>query len=119
MIVSQALNEARLQAVITFLASGTPNAYVSIFDADDIKLVDISLAEPLGTVADNLLTITATDEAMITTSGTASYAKVFNGDGALGWHCDVTDLNGAGPLKLSQAQLYAGGYVRLVSGSLG
>lgn len=128
MQISSALNDYRLAAVISFLAIGTTNAKVQIYDGtqpafggtpSDVPLVEILLVEPCGTVEDGLLTLEPTDEYLITRSGTATWARVINGNGDLAWDCAVTDLNGAGPLKLSQTTLYAGGYTRLVSGALG
>jgi hypothetical protein len=77
------------------------------------------LVEPIGEVEDGLLTITPTGEALIETSGEATWARIVNGDGALAWDCDVSNLDGTGELRLPSTTLYAGGYTRIVSGLLG
>lgn len=117
MIISQALNEARLNSVVAFLGAA---ATIVIYDATDTPLVTVALPNPVGVVADNALTLAASEEAMILASGNATKASLFNSNGqlALG-DVAVTDLNGNGPLKLSETMLYAGGYTRLVGGALG
>lgn len=126
--ISTELNDYRLQGVVDFLAVGTTNAVADIFSGDrpafkgtptgDL-LVSIALVEPLGTIADGGLTITPTPEAMILISGVAVWARVKNGDGVIGWDCSVSDLLGDGELKLPSTTLYAGGYTRIASGTLG
>lgn len=126
--ISTALNDYRLNAVVNFLAIGTENAHVLIYGGvrpalgatpgSDL-LATIVLVEPIGEVEDGLLAITPTSEALIETSGTATWARIVNGDGELAWDCDVSDLNGTGELRLPSTTLYAGGYTRIVSGLLG
>lgn len=126
--ISSELNDYRLNAVVNFLAIGTENASVRIYGgvrpafgaapSGDL-LATIALVEPIGNVEDGLLTITSTGEALIETSGEAVWARIVNGNGALAWDCDVSDLNGTGELRLPSTTLYAGGYTRIVSGLLG
>lgn len=126
--ISTALNEYRLNAVINFLAMGTANASVQIYSGprpilggqpQGDLLATIVLIEPIGEVASGQLSITPTDEALIEISGQATWARIVNGEGALAWDCDVSDLAGTGELRLPSTTLYAGGYTRIVSGLLG
>jgi hypothetical protein len=126
--ISTELNEYRLNGVIAFLAGGAENARANLYDGvrptlggapTGNLLVSIVLMEPVGTVANGLLTLTPTDEVMIGNTGQATWARIVNGNGALAWDCDVSDLNGSGELRLPSTTLYAGGYTRLVSGILG
>lgn len=126
--ISNALNDFRLNAVIAFLAVGAENARAELYDGArpplggtpiGKRLVSIVLMEPLGTVSDGLLTIAPTNEVMILNTGQASWARIVNGDGHIAWDCDVSDLNGAGELRLPSTTLFAGGYTRIVSGLLG
>lgn len=126
--ISTELNEYRLNGVIAFLAGGAENARANLYDGvrptlggapTGNLLVSIVLMEPIGTVANGLLTLTPTDEVMIATTGQATWARIVNGNGALAWDCDVSDLNGSGELRLPSTTLYAGGYTRIVSGVLG
>ena len=82
-------------------------------------LASIVLMEPLGSVANGLLTVDPTNEAMIGHTGQATWARIVNGNGALAWDCDVSDLHGTGELRLPSTLLYAGGFTRIVSGLLG
>ena len=126
--ISAELNEYRLNGVIAFLAGGAENARAQVYDGTrpalgetpmGTLLASIVLMEPLGTLADGLLTITPTDEVMIVNTGQATWARVVNGNGSVAWDCDVSDLNGTGELRLPSTTLYAGGYTRIVSGLLG
>lgn len=126
--ISTDLNDYRLQGVVNFLAAGTANATATIYSgirpafggvpAGDILAV-IPLVEPLGTIAGGALTITATPEVMLAASGVATWARIANGDGVIGWDCAVSNLEGTGEIKLPDTTLYAGGYTRIVSGTLG
>ncbi len=126
--ISSPLNEARLQGVMAFLAAGNGAARVRVYGgvrpafgsepAGDL-LAEIPLMKPVGTVVDGLLAITPTSEALIINTGQATWARVVNGNGALAWDCDVSDLNGTGELRLASTTLYAGGFTRIVSAVLG
>jgi hypothetical protein len=126
--ISTELNAYRLNGVIAFLALGSENAKIHVYDGARPPLgsppagnllASILLVEPIGTVADGLLILMPTPEVLIVASGEAAWARIVNGDGALAWDCDVSDLNGSGELRLPSITLYAGGYTRLVSGTLG
>lgn len=126
--ISAELNAYRLNGVITFLSAGSENARAEIYDGvrpalggtpSGNLLASIVLMEPLGAVADGLLTVATTNEVMIGNTGQATWARIVNGNGALAWDCDVSDLNGTGELRLPSTTLYAGGYTRIVSGLLG
>jgi hypothetical protein len=125
MQISQGLNEARLAAVIDYLALGTTNAKVTFYDGTQpafggtatTALAEILLVEPVGTVSGNALTLTPTDEYMVTQTGVVTWARVVNGNGDLAFDCAVTNMAGAGPIKVSDTQLYAGGYTRISSGT--
>lgn len=126
--ISAELNEFRLNAVNEFLASGTQNARADIYDGvrpalggapTGTLLASILLIKPLGIVANGLLSVSTTDEALIINTGQATWARIQNGNDVLAWDCDISDLNGTGELRLSSTMLYAGGYTRIVSGLLG
>lgn len=126
--ISNALNGYRLQGVITFLALGTEQARAHVYAGPRPSfgappqgplLASIVLAEPLGTVVDGVLEVAATNEALILTTGEATWARIVNGQGALAWDCDASDLEGASELRLPTTTLYAGGYTRILTGLLG
>lgn len=128
MALSVALNEARLAAVEAFLALGTDPAMAQIYDGTRPAfgaaptgnlLTTILLSEPMGTVAGGALSVATTAEALIVNTGIATWARVTNGNGTIAWDCDVSATGGGGELQLPSTALYAGGYARIVSGTLG
>ena len=126
--VSVALANARLEAVVTFLALGNGAARVDIYgtarpangaDPGGASLVTITLLEPVGTVAGGILTITPPESAMISVTGTAVWARLVNGNGAPAWDCDVSEEGGLGEVWLDSVQLFAGGRATITAGMLG
>jgi hypothetical protein len=126
--ISNALNGYRLQGVIQFLAIGTEQARAHLYAGprpsfgappQGTLLASIVLAEPLGAVADGVLEITPTNEALILVTGEVTWARIVNGLGALAWDCDASNLEGTGELRLPTTTLYAGGYTRILTGLLG
>jgi hypothetical protein len=126
--IANALNDYRLQGVIQFLALGTEQARAHLYagprpslgaSPQGSLLASIVLAEPLGAVADGVLEIAPTNEALILTTGEVTWARIVNGFGALAWDCDASDLNGTAELRLPTTTLYAGGYTRILTGLLG
>lgn len=126
--ITTALNDARLQAVVDFLAQGTENATVTLYSGDrpavgetptGTALVAIPLVEPSGTVSGGVLTLTSPPEEMVTTSGVATWARVANGNGIVAFDCDVSDEAGSGEITMQTTTLYAGGFARIVAGVLG
>ena len=126
--ISNDLNNYRLQGVITFLALGIEQSRAHLYAGPRPSfgappqgplLASIVLDEPLGTVADGVLEITPTNEALILTTGEVTWARIVNGMGALAWDCDASDLQGNGELRLPTTTLYAGGYTRILTGLLG
>ena len=126
--ISNDLNNYRLQGVLTFLALGIEQARAHLYAGprpgfgappQGPLLASIVLAEPMGTVADGVLEITPTNEALILTTGEVTWARIVNGMGALAWDCDASDLEGTAELRLPTTTLYAGGYTRILTGLLG
>lgn len=126
--ISTAHNEVRLTATRDFMDLGVSNAKVQIYagtrpangaTAATSPLVEISLNKPSGTVASNALTLSSNDLPLIALSGSPTWARVLNGNGA-----HVLDADAGGPgstteIVVSQATLLQGGQVALVSAVLG
>lgn len=126
--VSNALANARLEAVVTFLALGNSAARVDLYgtvrpangaDPGGAPLVSIALLEPVGTVTTGVLTITPPESAMISVTGVAVWARLVNGSGAPAWDCDVSEEGGPGEVWLDSVQLFAGGRATITAGMLG
>lgn len=129
--ISAALNEARLQGVLNFLAQGDDNAWAEIYDgiqpahggAATNLLVNITLVEPFGTISNGVMAVTPTLEYLILASGIATWARFYNGNGQIAFDCNCSAVNGNGVIKVASldpdiAQLYAGGLTRIASGVL-
>lgn len=117
---------AALFATLNLLNSGATGAVVSVYasgrpavggDAGAAPLVTFTLQKPAGAITSGVLTLSATDDGLITSTGVAVWARVTVGS-TLVFDCDVTDNAGTGTIKLATTQLYAGGSVRMTSGVL-
>lgn len=127
--ITQKHNTARLVGSLADLDAGSGNAAIRIYagtrpsSPNDVPaaatLVEIGLTKPAGTVSGGVLTLTQADNGLILNSGTATWARVVDGDGAACFDCDAGEGIGAWEIQLSQAVLYAGGEVALVSAVLG
>lgn len=127
--ITPAHNDARLTGTLAFLDTGTGNAAVRLYggtrpatavDApSSAMLVQIGLTKPAGTVSAGLLTLTQLADGLISETGTATWARVVNGNGATAFDCTAGEGVGAWEVQLVQAVLYAGGDARITSASLG
>lgn len=126
--ISELHNEDRLQGTINNLArgpspaklriydnSGTPAIPAAITDAPTgVLLCEVTLQEPLGTIDNGQLTWAIPDDALVIGTGTAHWARFIDGNGNASIDCTVTDTAGAGPIKLLEIDLLAGGALRVV-----
>lgn len=124
--VSQALIERRALAVLDFLDAGTWPARLEIYGGERpgageeavSPLVVIGLLKPCGVITGGALVLASPPEQLVVETGVATWARLVAGDGAWALDCPVSDIAGAAPVRLSDVQLYAGGYTRLVSAVL-
>lgn len=126
--VSFDLKNARLSAVVAFLDTGAGVAQVRIypgarplvtaFPASGF-LAELPLSKPSGSVLDGILTLAPGEPVLNANSGVAVWARVVNGNGETAFDCDVSDLTGAGEIKIQNTVLFEGGETRMVSGILG
>lgn len=131
--ISELHNEDRLNGTLTNLARGTGTAKLKIYDDSGtpqipaaitdaptgVLLATIVLEEPLGTIDNGVLTWALPDDALVVATGTAYWARFEDGDGNASIDCTVTDMAGAGPIKLLDVNLLAGGAVRVVEATFG
>ena len=120
---------ARLESTRAFLDRGTQAARIQIYGgvraatpADtptDGMLVEICLTKPCGALVAGRLHLSAADDAMITATGSATWARIVNGEAVTAIDLDCSDQAGSGEIRLVQTQLYAGGYARLAEAILG
>jgi len=118
--ISVELANARLQAVVDFLAIGEGVATMYLFGGARPlpggapaapAVAAIPLFEPAGTVAGGLLAITLPPGVLVTASGQVTWLRLVNGAGTWAWDCNVTDDTGLGPAKMPSTMLYAGGFL--------
>lgn len=113
--ISAAHALARLQATLAFADSGTEPATISLYDANEQLLVNLTLTKPCGQIVEGshlLLTQANGGGDMILASGLAAIGVWSSGEGQLIGRGLVTDEAGAGHFKLlgsTGTQLYAGG----------
>jgi hypothetical protein len=122
------VNDARLIGLRDYLDSGTLSASILIYNgtrpslptdaATGTLLVQIHLTDPCGTLVAHQLQLTEAALAQVTTSGTATWARIVKDGESTGIDGDVSDLTGSGDIKISNTMLWVGGYVSLVSAVL-
>lgn len=126
--VSVAHNTARLEGSLSYLRTGTESAKIQVYAterpafgaaAGALPLVEIILIPTVGEIVSGMLTIEAVEDALITMSGIAVWARVRNRNGDIAFDCDVSVEGGMGEVQLPGLQLFAGGLTRLVSAVLG
>ena len=127
--VTAALNDARLQAVANWLDTGSGNAAVRIYPSPrpatpadtptTAMLAQISLTKPCGALTNGVLTLTPEANGLIAETGTATWARIVNGNGDTAFDCDCGTGPGAWEVQLPQATLYAGGAARITIAVLG
>lgn len=127
--ITLAHNEARLAGTLAFLDAGPQPARLRIYGGerppspDDVPssemLVEIRLTKPAGTIAEGLLTLTQEEDGLIGATGTATWARLVNGDELTALDLDCSGTDGDGDVKLASTTLYLGGDARMVSAILG
>lgn len=124
-VISDDLANARLVAVSNSLDNGIGHAKIRIYDgtrpafgvAGNV-LTEVVLDKPCGVVDSRVLTLHATDAALVLKSGNATWARVLNANGDIAFDADVSDSSGTGDIRLSKTTLYEGGEVTLTSAKL-
>ena len=116
--------EAALQATLVRFNAGATGALLALYSsvrpasgaaAGGPVMATFTFAKPAGTIASGILTLAAVADVLIMESGIALWGRIT----VAGFHemdVSVSDPAGAGTIKLSTTQLYAGGTLRLSSG---
>jgi len=128
-VISVAHNDLRLAGTLNHLNLGSGVARVRIYGntrpanpatapgAD--PLVEMELEDPAGSVSAGVLTLDPGADGLILTSGTATWARVVNGNGDASFDCDVSNTAGTATVRLPSTTLFAGGTTRIISAALG
>ena len=113
-----------------YLDSGAANATIEIYDgtrpaagdpAAGAPLLVVTLAKPCGLVASGSLVLEQNDPAgdLIESTGDASWARFFNGDGEWAFDADASLEGGGGEVQFPDIHLLAGGRVPLLPSAIG
>ncbi|MFT7722227.1 MAG: hypothetical protein QM788_05290 [Roseateles sp.] len=125
--IPAAHNEARLTGTLSYLDLGANPAKLRLYNgtrpatggAPTTLLAEIVLDKPAGTVAGGALTLASSDLSLCQATGTATWARIVNGAGAVVADGDVSTVAaGTGQVQLDEVNLLAGGRVQLVSAVL-
>ena len=119
--ISQGHAEARLEGSRSHLVAGSARPKIRIYggvrpasgaDPGTPLLVEIELLASSAVIVNGAMTIQQYTPGLIATTGTATWARIVNGNGAHSLDCDV---GASAEVVLSAGTLYEGGRVLLVS----
>lgn len=120
---------ARLESTRAFLDLGSQPARLRVYGGlrpaqpadtpSSVMLVEVRLRKPCGQVVDGQLHLIPQENALITASGQARWARLVNGEDVTALDLDCSDLAGDGEIRFEQTQLYAGGYAQMATAVLG
>jgi hypothetical protein len=126
---SNALRNARSQKIIDLINAGAGPGTMAFYTepkpatgaaiTTQVLLGTVTYSEPAGSVTDGVLTFsTITDDTNVDNDGVVAWTRTFDGDGNFVIDMSATDLNGIGPVKMRNLQVYAGGLLHPVAASL-
>lgn len=126
---STAFREAALSGRLSFLDQGPSPATLHVYGgtraaniatpAGGAPLCVITLSTPAGTVAGGLLSLSQLEDSLILAGGSATWCRVFNGDGLPCFDVDAGAAASGAEAIFTTTTLYAGGLLRLLSCNLG
>lgn len=113
--------QAQAEAFLATLDGGAGAAYFKIYDGTlpaDVNtaittqtlLGTLTLSSPAGSATDGVLTLDAiTQDASADADGEMSFARFFDGDDNAICDMAISDMSGAGPIKVNTTTVVAGG----------
>jgi hypothetical protein len=126
---SLAFRESALLGRLAFLHDGPDPAELHVFGgarpadvasaAGSPPLGVVLLAEPAGVVSGGTLALTQAADGMVTTTGTATWCRLFNGAGVACFDMDAGGPGSGAEAVFPDTLLLAGGGLRLLSCVLG
>ena len=127
--ISTAHNEWRLQGSLDFIDDGPSAGRIEVYDGTkpppgdavttQVKLFQFLLTSPPGSVMSGTADVTAAGVAMVLATGTPTWSRWVNGNGAWVQDTDVGGPASSAAVKVSAATVYAGGEVSLTSAVMG
>lgn len=125
--VSTELRDARMLAVVEFLAQGGSAAWLSLYRSPrpgfglappTPALVNVLVNAGFWSVSEGVLRLSPGASGLIEISGEAAWGRLVNGAGTIAFDFDVSDETGDGDAKLPATMLRAGGRLNALSFSL-
>jgi hypothetical protein len=122
-------NASRVKAMegrLAFLDTGSGFAKIRLYDgtrplvsADpdvgSTLIAEVALTKPAGSIVSNALTLTASGAGDVLQTGTPTWARAVNGDGATAFDTDAGIVGSGAECIISDEVLYAGGVVTIVN----
>jgi len=133
MILTADLTEGRLALLQAAIEAGTGAPALEVWAGDippdaetaptGARLVACPLGRPIGAVANGVLTLATIPEAMVMTTGNATFARFVDGDGAPVALLTVGGADSGAEIELpfpegEPLRLYAGAYLRPTAGTV-
>jgi hypothetical protein len=123
---SPALRNARSQAIIDLLGAGTGPGSLSFYTTPrpsagaaittQTLLGTVICSDPAGTTSGGVLTFSSiTDDSLADHTGDAVWVRAQDSNGNWVIDMNVTDENGAGPVKMPSTQIYQNGIIHFSS----
>lgn len=126
--LSLALKTDRITQVLNRLSAGAGDPTLLIYSGtqpaggdpitDQVLLASFTLAKPVGTVSGKDLTLSAAADVLGLADDVGTWGRFLDGDGTWVIDMDAGDNLSSAPIKLNPQQIYTGGTVKLVSGTL-
>lgn len=126
---SVALKSAQLAAWVAHLDTGPgAGALLEIYNGTapvpgaaptgSVLLVSITLAKPVGTVLDGVLTLSISPLSLNVASGEAQWARWYTAAGVWAGDSDVSADGGDGFVRLAETTLFLGGKAQVIGGTI-
>lgn len=117
--IDAGLADARAEATRAYIDTGAGQAAVLLYDASNVLVASIPLANPCGSVSGGVLMIAESGDALALVDGTPAAAAITSANGSVCIYGLTVGAPGSGAgVELSTATLFAGGTVRLTGGTL-
>lgn len=125
--VSVEHNDYRLLGSLAHLSLGTGHAVVQLYGgtrpvlggAPTTLLAECGLDDSIGALTSHQLVLVPGLDGLVVAGGVATWARCLNRNGDISFDCDVSNLLGSAPIRMSNTVLAAGGYARIVSAVFG
>lgn len=85
---------------------------------DQVLLATTTFTDPCGTIANQVLTLTASGDVLAVAEGIITWCRMTDSADTFCVDMDVTINEGNGAVKIDSTQVYSGGTIRILSAAL-